>query len=73
MQRRVQHCQDPQTAFATIRESLGVSRVIHIFRVHGHMVLEEESAATTFDEVGLRSLERLFLKFTEDSLRSRPR
>ena len=30
---RVQFCQDPQTEFALIRESLGVSSVIHIFTV----------------------------------------
>ena len=47
-------------------ESLGVSRIDHIFRVHRHAILEEESAAKTFDEVGLGSLERLFPGFTED-------
>ena len=39
----------------------------HIFRVHGNMILEEENAATTFDEVELGSLERHLLVFTEDS------
>ena len=29
----------------------------HIFRVHGHMILEEEHAARTFDELGIGSLE----------------
>ena len=47
-------------------ESLGVSRINHIFRVHRHAILEEESVAKTFDEVGLRSLERLLPGFTED-------
>ena len=39
----------------------------HFFRVHGDMILEEENAAITFDEVGLGSLERYFPAFTEDS------
>ena len=36
---RVQLCQDPQTEFALLRESLGVSRINHILRVHGHTIL----------------------------------
>ena len=36
MHERVQHCQEPQTKFAFLRESLGVSRINHILRVHGH-------------------------------------
>ena len=35
MNERVQLCQDPQTEFALLRESLGVSRTNHILRVHG--------------------------------------
>ena len=76
MRERVQLCQDPQTEFALIRESLGVSRVSvnHIFRVHGHMILEEESVARTFDEVGVgESLERLFPRSTVWTVRSKPR
>ena len=45
MQGRVQLRQDPQTEFALLHESLGVSRV-HILRVHGHTILEEKRAAT---------------------------
>ena len=45
---RVQLCQDLQTEFAHIRESLGVSRVNRFFPVHEDMILEEESAARTF-------------------------
>ena len=36
MHERVQLCQDPQTEFAFLRESLGVGRINHILRVHGH-------------------------------------
>ena len=60
MHERVGLCKDPLTEFDFIRESLGVSMVNHIFRVHGHVILEEESPARTFGEVGLRSLERVF-------------
>ena len=65
---RVQLCQDPQTEFALFREGLGVSRINHIPRVHGHTILQEQRAAEINDEVGQRSLERLFPGFTEDSL-----
>ena len=68
MQERVQLCQDPQTEFALLRESLGVSRINHILRVHVHTILEEQSAAEVYDEIGKRSLERLFPGLTEDSM-----
>ena len=68
MHERVQHCQDPQTELALLRGSLEVSRINHILRVHGHTILEEQSAAAVFDEIGQRSLERLFPGFTEDSM-----
>ena len=67
MHERVQLCQDPQTEFA-LRESLGVSRINHILRFHGHTILEEQSAAEVYDEIGQRSLERLFQGLTEDSI-----
>ena len=52
--------------FAFLRESLGVSRISHIFRVYGHTTHDEERKRQTF-EVGQRSLERLFPGFTEHS------
>ena len=48
--------------------SLGVSRINHILRVHGHTVLQERQAAKIFDEVGQGKFERLFPGFTEDGL-----
>ena len=66
MHEQVQLSQDPQTEFALICESLGVSRVNHILRVHGREILEDCGAAKTFDDVGLASLERLFRSFTEE-------
>ena len=67
MHERVPHCQVPKTDFVLFCESLGVSRINHILRVHGRTFLHEGQAATIFDEVGQRSLERLFPGFTEDS------
>ena len=68
MHERGQLCQDPQTEFALPRESLGVGRINHILRVHGHTILQERRAAEIFDEVGQLSLERLFPGFTENSV-----
>ena len=66
MHERVQRCQDPRREFALLRESLGVSRMNHILRVQGHTILQVQRAEI-YDEVGQRSLERLFPGFTEDS------
>ena len=63
MRERVQLCQDLQTEFALFRESLGVSRIKHILRVHGHTTLQEQRAADNYDE-----LETLFPRFMEDSI-----
>ena len=65
---RVQLCQDPQAEFALLRQSLGVSRVKHILRVHSHTIMQEKRAAEVYGELGQRSLEMLFPGFTEDSL-----
>ena len=51
-----------------LRESLGVSGINHILRVHGQSILLERQAAKIFDEVGQRYLERLLPGFKEDSL-----
>ena len=60
MHERVQLCQSPQTEFVLARDSLGVGRVNHILRVHGHRLAEQDGVAAKFDEVGRHSLERLF-------------
>ena len=57
---RVQVCQDSQTEFALLRESLGVSRINHILPVHGHTIMQEQRAAESYDEVGQQSLERFY-------------
>ena len=58
----------PQTEIALLCESLDDSRTNHILRGHGHTILQEQRAAEIYDEVGQRSLERLFPGFTEDSM-----
>ena len=66
MHERVQLCQDPQTEFAFIRESLGVSR---INTSCGFTATQScRSAAEIYDEIGQRSLERLFPAVTEHSM-----
>ena len=37
---------------AILCESLGVGRINHILRVHGHIILEEQRAAEVYDEIG---------------------
>ena len=68
MRERVQLCQDPQTEVALLRESLGVSSINHILRVHGHTIPQEQRAAEIDHEVGQRSPKRLFPGLTEDSV-----
>ena len=57
----------PAHIICPYRESLGVSGINPIFRVHGHTILTEEATAKTFDAVRQESLERLFPGFTEES------
>ena len=52
-------CQDPQTEFALLRQSMGVGRINHVLRVHGLAILQEQRAAEIHGGVGQRSLERL--------------
>ena len=59
MHERVQLCQDPQTEFALLRESLGVGRINHILRVHA-------TRSCTRNELQ-KSTKKLFPGFTEDS------
>jgi len=66
MHERVQFCQDAQTEFMLARQSLGVSRVNHIFRVHGHSLALSRAVAQKFDDIGEASLERLFPGITHE-------
>ena len=67
MHERVQLCRDPQTEFALLRESLGVSRINHILRVRGHAILQEQSKSRSAQaslESGTRGRETLRLQHT---------
>ena len=63
MYERVLLCQDPQTEFVLIRESLEVSRVNHNFSVHGHTILTEG-----IDEGRSRITRKALPGFAEDSV-----
>ena len=65
MHERIQLCSDPQTEFVLARQSLGVSRVNHILRVHGHRLLSECEAVPSFGELAKHSLDRLFPGLTD--------
>ena len=65
MHDHVQLCQDPQTEFALIRESLGVSRV--------HTILQGETAVKTFDEVGAGITRKALSRIKHKMVRSKPR
>ena len=67
-----QLCQDPPTEFASFVKLGRVSIVNLIFRVHGHTNLEDETAAKTFDDVGL-GVTRQFFPRVRGTVRSKPR
>lgn len=59
MHERVAVCNDVQTEHVLCRQSLGVGRVNHILRVHGHELLERGSL-TGFDDATRTVMDRLF-------------
>ena len=67
MHERIELCADPQSEFALTRQSLGVGRVNHILRVHGHRLAEDGRALAVFDSLGRGALDRLFPGLTEQS------
>ena len=67
MQERVAIVQDVQTEHVLNRESLGVGRVNHILRVHGHDALRPGGALAAFDARTRVELDRLFPGLTEES------
>jgi hypothetical protein len=67
MHERVQVCADPQTELVLAGDSLGVSRVNHIMRVHGARLAESGEALNAFDTLGKDALDRLFPGLTVES------
>ena len=53
-------CATRRQNFALLHDSLGIRRITHILRVHGHTHFQGDKPPKIFDEVGQRSLERLF-------------
>ena len=67
MQERVAVVQDVQTEHMLNHESLGVGRVNHILRVHGHRMAQENGALAAFDTCTKAEMDRLCPKLTEES------
>ena len=72
MHERVQLCQDPQTEFAFLRESLGASRINRTLQVDGHTILQEQRAAEIYDEIGQETLAVSATDPIVDNKHSRP-
>ena len=64
----VEQLQAKTDVVRAMHERVQLRWVNHTFRVPGHAVLGETEAAKTFSEVGRRSVGRLFLGLTEDSM-----
>ena len=65
MQARVAICNDTQTEHVINGQSLGIGRVNHILRVHGHELSRVGGAALhAFDTAGKEAMDRLFLGMT---------
>ena len=60
MHASIQFSADPQTESVLARQSLGVSKVNHILRVHGDRLAADTTTLDTFDQIGKDSLDRLF-------------
>ena len=67
MHERVQVCANPQTELVLAGDSLGVSRVNHILRVHGARLAENGEALNAFDTLGKDALDRLLPGLTVES------
>ncbi len=63
---RIAVCSDVQTEHVLSRQSLGVSRVNHILRVHGHL-LHERDSLKGFDEATRCAMDRLFAGLSDES------
>ena len=72
MRERVQVCQDPQTEFVFLREGPGVSRINHIFRVHGQTILKKKRPPKTLMRLDTGHSEGSF-QDSQSTVRSKPR
>ena len=60
MQEKFAVCEDVQTEHVLNRQSLGVGRVNHILRVHGHDLANQEGPLEAFDTLTRETMDRLF-------------
>ena len=50
-------------------DSLGIGRVSHILRVHGHGLAQEGAQLQTFDDAARATMDRLFPGLSDESHR----
>eukprot|EP00973_Karenia_brevis_P026203 3614158-Karenia_brevis.AAC.1 len=67
MHARTAVCNDVQTEHVLNRQSLGIGRVNHILRVHGHELWQDGSALDGFDRATEDSMNRLFPGLSAES------
>ena len=65
MHERIQLCSAPQSEFVLARRNLGVCRVNHILRVHGHRLAAQRDGAEAFNKLGKDALDRIFPGLTD--------
>jgi hypothetical protein len=66
MYHRAEVCQDAQTEHVLGRLSLGVCRLNHLLRVHGHDLHRDTSSLQRFDDAAFSAMARLFPGITKE-------
>ena len=66
MHERTAICADVQTEHVLCRQSLGIGRVNHVLRVHGHELARREGPLEAFDQMTMATLDRLFPGLTTE-------
>ena len=67
IQEKVAVCADVQTEHVLNRQSLGIGRVNHILRVHGHSLVGEGGNLGIFDQCTREAMDRLFPGLTPEA------
>ena len=60
-------CCDTQTEHVLNSQSLGIGRVNHILRVHGHRLARDSAELQAFDGAARSTADRLFPGLTDES------
>jgi hypothetical protein len=66
MQQRTAVCCDTQTEHVLNSQSLGIGRVNHFFRVHGHRLARDSAELQAFDDAARCTADRLFPGLTDE-------